>query len=272
MRPTRLRSAATCWSTSRSPTHSGTVSNCMGASITRWANTTRRPICMEPMGGLVLPAGGRPFDLSSRAASSPEAALRMAAETPEGRAIRLGLFQLLRMVAQMIRHESLYEVIAVIITWLHAQAEHLTGLGGRRGEYLRLQLLGQKLIRRALVDEDRPRKRPARDQLAGVVVAPALGIGSQIIAKRLFPPRGLHRRRNGRERGNRFIPVRIAQCAHQRTVSAHGMAENSGRVGSSGKIGGNELRQLARDITVHPIVLRPRGRGRVHIEAGRIAE
>src|SRR5258706_12201753 len=105
-------------------------------------------------------------------------------------------FQLLRMVAQVIPHEGLHEVVAMIIARLHAQAERLTRLGGGRGEYLRQQLLGQKLIRRPLIDEDRPRKRPARDQLAGVVFAPALGILPQIIRERLPAPGGLHRRRN----------------------------------------------------------------------------
>src|SRR5216684_2086476 len=50
------------------------------------------------------------------------------------------------------------------------------------------------------------------------------------------------------------------------------MAEYSGGVRFGGKIGGDELRQLARDITVHPIVLRPGGDRRIHVEAGRIAE
>src|ERR1700730_321194 len=37
-------------------------------------------------------------------------------------------------------------------------------------------------------------------------------------------------------------------------------------------MGVDELRQLARNVTVHPIVLRPRGFRGVHIDAGRIAE
>src|ERR1700682_71228 len=101
-------------------------------------------------------------------------------------------FQLLCMMAQVIPHEGLNEVVAMIVARLHAQAERLARLGGGRGENFRQQLLGQKLIRRALIDEDRPRKRPARDQLAGVVLAPTLGIRSQIIGERLLAPGSLH--------------------------------------------------------------------------------
>src|SRR5260221_10889030 len=97
-------------------------------------------------------------------------------------------FQLLRVVAQMVRHEGLHEVVAVIVARLHAQAERLTRLCGGRGEYFRHQLLGQKLIPGALIDEDRSRKRPARDQLAGVVLAPTLGIRPEIIGERLLSP------------------------------------------------------------------------------------
>src|SRR5260370_7645970 len=92
------------------------------------------------------------------------------------------------MVAQVIPHEGLHEVVAVIVARLHAQAERLARLGGGPGKYLRQQLLGQKLIRRALIDEDGPRDRPPCAQLAGIVLAPTLSIRSPLIAKPLLSP------------------------------------------------------------------------------------
>src|SRR5258706_15586023 len=53
-------------------------------------------------------------------------------------------FQLLRMVAQVIPHEGLHEVVAMIVARLHAQAERLPRLGGAPGDYARPQRPGPK--------------------------------------------------------------------------------------------------------------------------------
>ena len=76
------------------------------------------------------------------------------------------------MMAQMIRHEGLNEIIAVIVARLHAQVQRLAGLRRGGGEFLRQQLLHQELIAAALIDEYGTGKRPARDEFGGVVVAP----------------------------------------------------------------------------------------------------
>src|SRR6185437_13081954 len=62
------------------------------------------------------------------------------------------------------------------------------------------------------------------------------------------------------------------QGAHQRTMSAHGMAEYSAGAPKDRQLGGNEFREFPRHIAVHAVVLRPRRRRGVHVEAGRIAE
>src|SRR3984957_6518255 len=182
------------------------------------------------------------------------------------------ILQLPRVVAQMVRHESLNEIIAVIVAGLHAQIQRLPGFGRGSGEFFRLELLDQELVPRTLIDEDGSGERLAYHEFAGIVVAPAAGILSQVIGERLFAPRALHRRRNRRESGNRFIAVRIAQRAHQGAVAAHRVTENSARLGSRRKIGGDELRQLPRHIAVHSIVLRPWGLRGVNKEPVRIAE
>src|ERR1700684_3888309 len=83
--------------------------------------------------------------------------------------------QMLRVMAQMIRHEGLDEVVAVIVARLQAQVQRLARPGGGGGELIRQQLFGEKWIARALVDENVPGKLPARDEFAGVVFAPCLG-------------------------------------------------------------------------------------------------
>src|ERR1700723_4388682 len=182
------------------------------------------------------------------------------------------LLQLLSVMAQVVRHESLYEVVPVIVARLNAQVHRLTGLGRSRGEFLRHQLFDEEWIGRALIDENGAGKRLARDQLAGGVFPPSLSIRPEIVGERFLAPRTLHRCRDRRERGNRFVPVRVAQRANQRAVTSHGMAEDSGCAGLGGKMGGDQLRQLPRDITVHPIVLRPRRGGGIDVEPGRVAE
>src|ERR1700733_14723005 len=172
----------------------------------------------------------------------------------------------------MIRHEGLNEVVAVIVARLQAQVQRLARLRGGGGELLRQQLFGEKWVARALVDENVPGKLPARDEFAGVVFAPCLGVLAQIIAEGLLAPGALHGRRNGRECGNRPKRLRIAQRAHQRAVPAHGMTEDPGRFGPRGEVGGDELRQFPGDVAVHPIVLRPGSGGGIDVEAGRVSE
>ncbi len=77
---------------------------------------------------------------------------------------------------QVIRHEGLNEVIAVIVAGLHAQIEFLTGLCCGGCEFFRQQLCGQILIGAALINEDGSGVRPARHQFGGIVLAPGLGI------------------------------------------------------------------------------------------------
>src|SRR5882757_1700770 len=91
------------------------------------------------------------------------------------------LLQDLRVVPQMIAHEGLNEIVAVIVALLHTQRELLSRLRRGRREFLGQQLLiRQKLIGRALIDQDVNRERFSCDQLAGIVLAPFFPVGAQI--------------------------------------------------------------------------------------------
>lgn len=69
----------------------------------------------------------------------------------EGEALRR---QLPGVVAQVVVHEALDEVVAVVVARVAAQRERLAH--GRAGglEQVRVQLLGQEFVGQALVDED----------------------------------------------------------------------------------------------------------------------
>eukprot|EP01038_Epipyxis_sp_PR26KG_P000056 gene56-77_t len=88
-----------------------------------------------------------------------------------------------RMVGQMVAHKALHKVVAVVVARVAAQAEWLAdGLAGGF-EQVRMQLLGQKLVGEALVDEDA--RRVGRDRLVlhehrGVVLDPSRAVCAQV--------------------------------------------------------------------------------------------
>ena len=62
--------------------------------------------------------------------------------------------KLLRVVLQVIGHKTGYEVIAVVVTRMPAQRKRLPGRSAGGFKQMWVQLLGQKLVRQALVNQD----------------------------------------------------------------------------------------------------------------------
>jgi 2-dehydro-3-deoxyphosphogluconate aldolase / (4S)-4-hydroxy-2-oxoglutarate aldolase len=85
------------------------------------------------------------------------------------------------------RHERRDEEVAVVVPRVHPQLEVLSAPGARVGERVGQQLLGEKPVGRALVDEDLPGKCASRHQRAGVAVL------AEIAPERLSP----HGQRDG---------------------------------------------------------------------------
>jgi hypothetical protein len=69
-------------------------------------------------------------------------------------------------VGDVIRHEGLDEVVAVVIARLHPELELLAARLADNRKILGVELLGQKLVLVALVDENRSLSRPKTTQFA----------------------------------------------------------------------------------------------------------
>src|SRR5688572_7488593 len=95
---------------------------------------------------------------------------------------------------QMIRYEGRNEVEAVVVALLAAQLERRTRFAAGRFQQLRLELLGEEFIRRALVDADGALVTPGRDQRARIVLSPGGLVLAQISRERFDAPRTLHGR------------------------------------------------------------------------------
>jgi len=62
--------------------------------------------------------------------------------------------QLLRVMAQMLRHKTGNEIVAVVVARMLAQRERLLGRRAGGFKQMRMQLLGQKFVGQTLVDQD----------------------------------------------------------------------------------------------------------------------
>src|SRR4051812_37034998 len=96
--------------------------------------------------------------------------------------------QALRVILNMVTDERRNEVVTVIVAWMRAQLEGITGLRARCLEEPGLQLVDEKLIVEPLVDEDRLLGRRLRHQQGRVVLRPARAILAQIIREGLHAP------------------------------------------------------------------------------------
>ena len=139
-------------------------------------------------------------------------------------------------------------------------------------QVLRIQLIGQEFVRRALVDEQRHGLGARFDEAGGIVGLPAFPVVAQVGAETALAPAAHHRVVDGREGRHRPIAARILQGADQRAVTAHGMSADAAQARDQRQAGFHQRRQFARDIVVHVVVLGPGLPGGVDIKARALAE
>src|SRR5215217_752550 len=176
-------------------------------------------------------------------------------------------------VPQVVLHERGDEVVAVVIPLMDAQRERLPRGVASLLQQLRLELLLEELVARALVHQQRgkPRLRGA-DELRGVVLAPRGSVLAQVALERLLSPGHAHGRDDGREGGHGAVALRIAQRAHQRAMASHGVPEDALTVLPGGEVLGDERGQLPGDVRAHAVARGPGRLGGVQVEARAHAE
>lgn len=90
-------------------------------------------------------------------------------------------------MAQVIVDEAGDEVVAMVVAWLQAQLQGMPNGGTGLPQPLGLQLLDEKAVGFALIDQQRQTFLGTGDQLAGVPDSPCRAIGTEIARKRLLP-------------------------------------------------------------------------------------
>ena len=97
-------------------------------------------------------------------------------------------FQYGRVVGNVIRHESLDEVIAVVVAGLHPERQRLSRFLARIRKQMRAQLLDEKLVRITLVDENFRAPGASFHQLGCVVGTPERLVLAKIVGESLQSP------------------------------------------------------------------------------------
>ena len=92
------------------------------------------------------------------------------------------------MVGQVVRHEGGDEVVAVVVARMPPQAQGMACFLASSLQNLRIELLGQKLVRLALVDQQRQTLLGLFHQFAGVVGRPGAAILTEISGEGLLAP------------------------------------------------------------------------------------
>src|SRR3546814_4146417 len=92
--------------------------------------------------------------------------------------------------------------------------------------------------------------------MAGVVLPPDRFIGTKVGGESLAAPRHLARCHDGREGRDRLEDLRMMQGQGERAVAAHRVAADADGIALHREGSGDEFRQLARHVGVHPEVLR----------------
>ena len=135
-----------------------------------------------------------------------------------------------------------------------------------------LQLIFEKLIVGALVDENRKGRANAAHEKARVVLFPGVFVGPQELSESVLTPGTFGRRADGRERRHGKVTARLAKGRDQSAVASHGMAHDAFPVGKARKIRMDDAGQFLRHVVVHPEAILIRSLGRVQIEARAFAE
>ncbi len=160
----------------------------------------------------------------------------------------------------------------MIVARLHPQGEGDPGGVAGLLQQLRAQLLVQKAVCRALIDEDLGQPGARLDERAGVVGGPGAAVGAEIAGEGLLAPGHLRRGDDRGEGGDRAEAIGIAQRGGERAVAAHGMAHDRLARHVGGEMGADQRRQLVLDVAAHPVMGRVGRLGRVEIEARAEAE
>ena len=114
---------------------------------------------------------------------------------------KFSTFQAFSMPSKMRTHEGRDEIIAVVISWLHANGRWLTNGGALLYKQMRLELCLQEIVVTALVNQKVWQARTVCYQGNAVISAPLRPVLSDIAAQRLFAPGAAQRRYDRRERG-----------------------------------------------------------------------
>ncbi len=178
----------------------------------------------------------------------------------------------LGMPADMVRHESGDEIIAVVVARLAAKGEVYARVFAGLLEKLRPKLLVEERIVGPDVDEDVRHSCAVFDQRHGIVVSPQLLVVAKIAAKRLMPPRHLGRRHDRRKSRDATKSLRIAKRRSKRSVTAHRMAGDPLPGHVDGKLLLDQRGKLLGHIGPHPVIGRKGIAGGVDIESGAKAE
>ncbi|MNC29786.1 hypothetical protein D3C75_780500 [compost metagenome] len=137
----------------------------------------------------------------------------------------------------------------------------------------RLELLLEEVVAVALVHQQRRAfaGRGLGQQHAGIPLAPARTVFTQVAAESFLAPRAIHRVADRRERRHRSVAPRVAQGAHQRAMPTHGVATDAA-LARSREVRLDQRGQLLHHIVVHAVVLGPRLLSGIEVEAGTQAE
>jgi len=138
---------------------------------------------------------------------------------------------MLGVIGEVFADEGGDEVIAVVVALLPAQGQRKVAGGANPFERCRVQLLGQKLIGGALIDQQGNGLRSRLDQAGGIVIGPCLAMVAQIGFETALPPAAGHRVTDRREGGNGPVAPRFPEGADQRAVPTHRMAGDGADIG-----------------------------------------
>ena len=100
------------------------------------------------------------------------------------------------------------------------------------------------------------------------MLAPCLPVVAEIAAQRLDAPRHLRRCNDRREGAGGAVATRMVQRNGQSAMTAHGVTEDGLSRGIDGKMLGDQIRQLFRDVAPHPVIATEWRLGGIDIKAG----
>jgi hypothetical protein len=126
----------------------------------------------------------------------------------------LAFAQYVIMMLQMILHEGLDEIIAMVVAFMAAQAQGMANLGTDLFKHVRVKLFFQEFVGQTLIDQDFRTAGVAGmepHENARIMLFPSLAVTAQISAERLFAPGAFRWRADRRERRNRAVKAGVPE-------------------------------------------------------------